>query len=87
MEILLIVLIVLVAIALIILMIYTIIFLVGMVKAMKQVRIAAEKVQESADTAVELVDEVRSAVVNPSIVALMIEKYLKRHYKKGSKKQ
>ena len=85
METLLIILIVLVSVALIILIIYTIIFLIGMVKTMKQVRIAAEKVQESADTAVELVDEVRSAVVNPSIVALMIEKYLKRHYKKGKK--
>ncbi|MEI6169396.1 MAG: hypothetical protein WCP56_00170 [Candidatus Saccharibacteria bacterium] len=55
---------------------------------MKQIRLAAAKVQESADSAAELVDEVRSAVVNPGVIALLIEKYLKRHYhKKGNSKK
>lgn len=85
MEILLVVLITLVSITLMILVIFTVVFLVGLAKAFKQVRIAAEKVQESADNAAELVDEVRSAVVNPGIVAMMIEKYIKR-YQKGKRK-
>lgn len=86
METLLVVLIALVSIALIMLIIFTILFLVGLTRAMKQVRIASEKVQESADSAAELVDEVRSAVVNPGIVALLFEKYLKKHFGKRSKK-
>ncbi len=64
------------SIALIILIIYTVVFLVIMVKALKQIQLAAEKVQESADSATELVDEVRRTVVNPGIIAMMIEKYL-----------
>ena len=56
METLLIVLITLVSVALILLIVFTILFLVGLTKAMKQVRIASEKVQESADSAAELVD-------------------------------
>ena len=47
-----------------------------LVKALQQVRMAAEKVQESADSATELVDEVRRTVVNPGVIAMMIEKYL-----------
>jgi hypothetical protein len=46
--------------------------------------LAAEKVQESADSAVELVDEVRRTVVNPGIIAMTIEKYL--HTRSRSKK-
>ena len=57
-----------------------------LVKALKQVRIAATKVQESADSASELVDEVRRTVVNPGIVAVMIEKYLHGAFK-GKKKK
>lgn len=64
------------SIALLILIIYTVIFLVVLIKGLKQVRIAAEKVQDSADSAAELVDEVRRSVVNPDIIAVMIEKYL-----------
>ena len=86
METLLIVLITLVSITLLLLVIFTILFLVGLTKAMKQVRIASEKVQESADSAAELVDEVRSAVVNPGIIAMLFEKYLKKRFDKGSKK-
>lgn len=62
--------------ATLILIIYTIVFLTILVKTLKQVRLAADKVQESADSAVELVDEVRRTVVNPGIIAMMIEKYL-----------
>ena len=88
METLLIILITLVSIALIILITFTIVFLVGIITAMKQIRLAAAKLQESADSAAELVDEVRSAVVNPGVIALLIEKYLKRHYhKKGNSKK
>ena len=91
---LLVVLITLVSIALIILIIYTVVFLIGLVKTMKQVRLASnevisasKKVQESADSATELVDEVRSAVINPGMVAMLIEKYLRKHYeKKGRRK-
>ena len=86
METLLIVLITLVSVALILLIVFTILFLVGLSKAMKQVRIASEKVQESADSAAELVDEVRSAVVNPGILALLFEKYLKKRFDKKDKK-
>jgi hypothetical protein len=53
---------------------------------MKQIRLAATKVQESADSAAELVDEVRSAVINPGIVAMMFEKYMKRHFSKKGKR-
>ena len=66
--------------------VFTILFLVGLTKAMKQVKIASEKVQESADSAAELVDEVRSAVVNPGILALLFEKYLKKRLDKKGKK-
>ncbi len=90
---LLVILITLVSIALIILIIYTVIFLVGLIKTMKQVRlasnevmIASKKVQESADTATELVDEVRSAVVNPGVIAMLIEKYLRKHYEQKGKR-
>jgi len=90
---LLVVLITLVSIALVILIIYTVIFLIGLIKTMKQVRlasnevmIASKKVQESADTATELVDEVRSAVVNPGVIAVRIEKYLRKHYEKKGKR-
>ncbi len=86
METLLIVLITLVSIALIILITFTVVFLVGLITAMKQIRLAATKVQESADSAAELVDEVRSAVINPGIVAMMFEKYLKRHFGKKGKR-
>lgn len=86
MEVLLIVLITLVSIALIILIVFTVLFLIGLSKAMKQVRIASEKVQESADSAAELVDEVRSAVVNPGILAMLFEKYLKKRFDKRGKK-
>ena len=86
METLLIVLITLVSVALILLILFTILFLVGLTKAMKQVKIASEKVQESADSAAELVDEVRSAVVNPGILALLFEKYLKKRLDKKGKK-
>lgn len=65
-----------ISIALTILIVYTVVFLVIMVKALKQIQLAAEKVQESADSATELVDEVRRTVVNPGIIAMMIEKYL-----------
>lgn len=88
------VLITLVSIALIILIVYTVVFLVGLVKTMKQVRmasnevmLASKKVQESADSATELVDEVRSAVVNPGVIAMMIEKYLRKHYEKKGKRK
>lgn len=91
---LLVVLITLVSVALLILIVYTVVFLVGLIKTMKQVRIASnevmlasKKVQESADSATELVDEVRSAVINPGMVAMLIEKYLRKHYeKKGRRK-
>jgi hypothetical protein len=54
---------------------------------MKQVRIAATKVQEGADSAAELVEDVRRTVVNPGIIAMMIEKYLSRgHHKSKGKK-
>jgi len=86
METLLIVLITLVSIALIILITFTVVFLVGLITAMKQIRLAATKVQESADSAAELVDEVRSAVINPGIVAMMFEKYMKRHFSKKGKR-
>lgn len=86
METLLIVLITLVSIALIILITFTVVFLVGLITAMKQIRLAAAKVQESADTAAELVDEVRSAVINPGIVAMMFEKYMKRRFSKKGKR-
>ncbi len=86
METLLIVLITLVSIALIILITFTVVFLAGLIAAMKQIRLAAAKVQESADSAAELVDEVRSAVINPGIVAMMFEKYLKRHFGKKGKR-
>lgn len=56
--------------------------MVALYKAFKHIRIAAEKVQESANNAAELVDEVRNVVVNPGIVALMIEKYIKKYQKK-----
>lgn len=72
------------SIALIILITFTVVFLVILIKALKQVRMAAEKVQESADSATELVDEVRRTVVNPGIIAVMIEKYL--HGRAKSKK-
>lgn len=85
MNTLLIVLITLVSIALIILIVYTVVFLAAMVKALKQVRLAATKVQESADQASELVDEVRRTVVNPGIIAVMIEKYLHRATSKSRK--
>ncbi len=86
MNVLLIILITLVSIALVILIIYTVIFLVGLIKTMKQVRLAATKVQEGADSAAELVEDVRRTVVNPGIIAMMIEKYLsKGHHKKGGK--
>ena len=67
-----------VSITLIILVVYTVIFLVIMIKALKQVKIAAEKVQDSAEQASDLVEEVRRTVVNPGIVAIMIEKYLSK---------
>lgn len=86
METLLVVLITLVSVALIILIIFTVLFLVGLSKAMKQIRIASQKIQESADSATELVDEVRSAVVNPGIIAMLFEKYLKKHLNKKGKK-
>ncbi len=87
MNTLLIVLITLVSIALIILIVYTVVFLVGLIKTMKQVRIAAAKVQEGADSAAELVEDVRRTVVNPGIIAMMIEKYLSRgHHKSKGKK-
>ncbi|MEI6581365.1 MAG: hypothetical protein WCN86_00615 [bacterium] len=86
METLLVVLITLVSISLIMLIIFTVAFLVGLIAAMKQIRLAAAKVQESADTAAELVDEVRSAVINPGIVAMMFEKYMKRHFSKKGKR-
>ncbi len=79
METLLVVLVTLVSVALIFLITFTVIFLAGLIKTMKQVRIASQKVQDSADSAADLVDNVRSAVVNPGIIALMIEKYLKKH--------
>ncbi len=85
MNTLLIVLITLVSIALIILIIYTVVFLVLLIKALKQVRLAADKVQESADQASELVEEVRRTVVNPGIIAMMIEKYLHKASKRGRK--
>lgn len=67
-----------VSVALVILIVYTVIFLVLLIKTTKQVRIAAEKVQEGADNAVDLVDEVRRTVVNPGIIAMMVEKYFGR---------
>jgi biopolymer transport protein ExbB/TolQ len=84
-NILLIVLITLVSIALIILIVYTVVFLVLLIKALKQVRIAADKVQESANSAADLVDEVRRTVVNPGIIAMMIEKYLHKAGKRSRK--
>ena len=87
MENLLVILITLVSISLIILISFSVVFLIGLIKATKQVRIASQKVQESADSAAELVDNVRSAVVNPGVVALMIEKYLKSQYGKKSGKK
>ncbi len=86
METLLVVLITLVSIALVVLVIFTTVFLFGLISVMKQIRLASKKVQESADTATELVDEVRSAIVNPGVVALMLEKYLKHHLGKKGKK-
>ncbi len=73
-----------VSIALTILIVYTVIFLVILVKTLKQVKIAAGKVQDSANQASDLVEEVRRTVVNPGIVALMIEKYLTKF--KGGKR-
>ncbi len=67
-----------VSVALVILIVYTVIFLVLLIKTTKQVKIAAEKVQEGADNAVDLVDEVRRTVVNPGIIAMMVEKYFGR---------
>lgn len=87
MDVLLIVLVTLVSIALIILIVYTVIFLVLLIKALKQVRLAADKVQESADSAAELVDEVRRTVVNPGIIAMLIEKYLHKAGKKARKEK
>jgi len=72
------------SIATLILIIYTVVFITIMVKVLKQINLAAEKVQESADSAVELVDEVRRTVVSPSVIAMMIEKYL--HSRSRSKK-
>ena len=69
------------SIALVMLITFTIIFLYALIKALKQVKFAAEKVQESADSAAELVDEVRRTVVNPGIIAVMIEKYLHGRFK------
>jgi len=86
METLLVVLITLVSVALIILIIFTVLFLVGLRQAMKQIKIASQKIQESADSATELVDEVRSAVVNPGVIALLFEKYLKKKLDKRGKK-
>ncbi|MBI2798217.1 hypothetical protein HYX70_02865 [Candidatus Saccharibacteria bacterium] len=87
MNILVIALLVVMSIALIILITYTVIFLVVLVKALKQVRLAAQKVQDSAEQASDLVDEVRRTVVNPGVVAMMIEKYLTkfRHSSKRKK--
>ncbi len=82
METLLVVLITLVSVALIFLITFTVVFLAGLIQTIKQVRIACQKVQDSADSAADLVDNVRSAVVNPGIIALMIEKYLKKHTSK-----
>ncbi len=73
--------------ALIILITFTVIFLYVMIKALKQIRYAAEKVQESADSATELVEEVRRTVVNPGIIAVMIEKYLHGRFKSKKKKE
>lgn len=73
--------------ALIILITFTVIFLYVMIKALKQIRYAAEKVQESADSATELVEEVRRTVVNPGIIAVMIEKYLHGRSKSKKKKE
>lgn len=70
-----------------ILVVYTVIFLIVLIKALKQVRFAAEKVQESADSANELVDEVRRTVVNPGTIALMIEKYLRARSKSKKSKE
>ena len=70
---------------LLLLVIYTVAFLVVTIKALKQVRLAAEKVQESADQASELVDEVRRTVVNPGIIGVLIEKYL--HGRSKTKKR
>lgn len=67
-----------VSVALVILIVYTVIFLAILIKTIKQVKIAAEKVQEGADNAVDLVDEVRRTVVNPGIVAMMVEKYFSK---------
>lgn len=67
-----------VSIALVILIVYTVVFLVLLIKALKQVKLAAEKVQDSAAQASDLVEEVRRTVVNPGIVAIMIEKYLSK---------
>ncbi|MCX6805269.1 MAG: hypothetical protein WCK87_00920 [Candidatus Saccharibacteria bacterium] len=72
------------SIATLILIVYTVVFITIMVKVLKQVSLAAEKVQESADSAVELVDEVRRTVVNPGIIAMTIEKYL--HTRSRAKK-
>lgn len=87
MNVLVISLLVVMSIALIILITYTVIFLVVLVKALKQVRIAAQKVQDSAEQASDLVEEVRRTVVNPGIVAMMIEKYLTKFRHGGSKKK
>lgn len=86
METLLVVLITLVSVALVILIIFTVMFLIGLNQAMKQIKLASQKIQQSADTATELVDEVRSAVVNPGVIALLFERYLKKKMKKGDKK-
>lgn len=67
-----------VSVAVVILIIYTVIFLVLLIKTTKQVKIAAEKVQEGADNAVDLVDEVRRTVVNPGIISMMVEKYFSK---------
>ena len=58
MENLLVILITLVSISLIILISFSVVFLIGLIKATKQVRIASQKVQESADSAAELVDNI-----------------------------
>lgn len=76
-----------VSVGVVILIVYTIVFLVIMVKTMKQIKIAAEKVQEGADQAVDLVDEVRRTVVNPGIIAMMIDKYFSKARKRARNRQ
>lgn len=75
-----------VSIALVILIVYTVVFLAILIKALRQVKLAALKVQDSADQASELVDEVRRTVVNPGIFAMMIEKYFHKAMRKKGKK-